>query len=46
VFIYWRWNPKEKRFEKEESDGEGDKPFCMNYEMKDWDFIDHVVIKF
>jgi len=46
VFIYWRWNSKEKRYEKEESDGYADKPFCTACETKDWDFIDNEVIKF
>ena len=46
VFFNWRWDNESKTYGKEESDWEPDKPFCMNCEMKDWDFIDNDVINF
>ena len=45
-FIYWRWNKKQKKFLKLDTDGDADKPFCCACEARDWDFLDETIYTF
>ena len=45
-FIDWKWNDKKKRYDKVMSGGDADKPFRIECETKDWNFIDHDLVDF
>ena len=46
VYVQWKWNDKEKAYEKGDLDWDPDKPFCEACEAYDWDFIDDELINF
>lgn len=39
TFIFWNWNEEQKRYVKNDTGGDADKPYCVRCEAKDWDFI-------
>ena len=46
IFIFWKWNNEEKRFERIIGGGDADKPYCVACETKDWDLIDHDLVDY
>jgi len=46
VFINWSWDKKKKKFVKDDNGGDAEKPFCINCETKDWNFIDFDLVDF
>jgi len=44
VYVGWTWNNKEKHYQQEEPDWDGDAPFCDTCETKDWDFTDNDLV--
>ena len=44
--IHWTWNTEEKRYIKDDSSGDAEKPYCVHCDTKDWDFIDFDLVDF
>ena len=38
VFIDWEWDKKLKKYVKDDSKGDADKPYCRACQTGDWDF--------
>jgi len=39
--IKWEWDKKEGCYIKNDDSGDADRPFCVNCDMKSWDFVDN-----
>ncbi len=47
TYIYWRWNPSLRCYEKsEDRDADCEKPYCLNCETKDWDFTNNKWVRY
>ena len=39
-YIDWNWDEEKKRFVKAPETGHAEKPYCLNCNYEDWDFLD------
>jgi len=46
VSINWTWDKKKRKFIKDDSGGDADKPYCRKCETKNWDFVDFDLVNF
>lgn len=46
VDILWTWNPDTKSYDKNDTGGDSDTPYCGNCEAKDWDFSNNGTIEY
>lgn len=46
IYLYWRWDDKQKRYVKSEGGGSAEKPYCLNCETRDWDFTNNELIRY
>lgn len=46
VDIVWTWNPETKSYDKDDSNGYSDKPFCGLCGARDWEFTNNDTIRY
>ena len=47
TYVWWKWNPDTKRYQKLQKDSaDCDKPYCIRCGAKDWDFTNNKWVEY